>query len=131
MKTILVDAVNTLIIEGQGVFTEMHELLETFPNQKIILTNANDEQMIQFGLDKAPYQVFSLKHNPDKTDPKYYEIMLETLKLNKEEVIYFEHNGQAVASARSQGINTYHYDPEKKDLVALAEFLRENSEDKN
>lgn len=127
MKTILVDAVNTLINEGQGVFTEMHELLETFPNQKIILTNANDEQMIQFGLDKAPYQVFSLKHNPDKTDPKYYEIMLETLKLNKEEVVYFEHSGQAVASARSQGINTYHYDPEKKDLVALEVFLRENA----
>lgn len=127
MKTILVDAVNTLINEGQGVFTEMHELLETFPNQKIILTNANDEQMIQFGLDKAPYQVFSLKHNPDKTDPTYYEIMLETLKLNKEEVVYFEHSGQAVASARSQGINTYHYDPEKKDLVALADFLQENA----
>ncbi len=126
MKTILVDAVNTLIIEGQGVFAEMHQLLETFPNQKIILTNANDEQIIQFGLDKAPYQVFSLKHNPDKIDPKYYEIMLETLKLNKEEVVYFEHNGQAVASARSQGINTYHYDSEKKDLVALAQFLKEN-----
>jgi len=104
----------------------MHQLLETFPKQKIILTNANDEQIIQFGLDKAPYPVFSLKHNPDKIDPKYYEIMLETLKLNKEEVIYFEHNGQAVASARSQGINTYHYDPEKKDLVALAQFLKEN-----
>ena len=126
MKTILVDAVNTLIIPGQGVFAEMQELLETFPNQKIILTNASDEQIIQFGLDKGPYPVFSLKHNPDKIDPTYYEIMLETLNLNKEEVIYFEHNSQAVASARSQGINTYHYDPEKKDLVALAQFLKEN-----
>jgi len=44
MKTILVDAVQVFIIKGEGIFKEMYDLLETFPNKKIILTGANDEQ---------------------------------------------------------------------------------------
>lgn len=123
MKTILVDAVDTLVIEGQGIFKEMHDLLETYPNRKIVLTNANDEEAREFGLDKVPYKVFSLKHNPNKTDPKFFETMLAHFGLNKDDVIYFEHNPQAVESARSVGITSYHYDSEKRDLIVLKEFL--------
>jgi len=123
MKTILVDAVDALVIEGQGVFKEMHDLLETYPNRKIILTGANDEQFKEFGLDKMPYEVFTLKHSPEKTDPKYFETMLEYFGLSKDDVIYFEHNPEAVESARSVGITSYYYDPNKKDLKALKSFL--------
>ena len=129
MKTILVDAVDAFVIESEGsfeIFKEMHDLLETFPNRKIILTGANDEQFKKFGLDKMPYEVFTLKHNPEKTDPKYFETMLEHFGLSKDEVVYFEHNPEAVKSAESVGIKSYHYDPEKKDLVALKNFLTEN-----
>ncbi len=104
----------------------MWDLLETFPNKKIILTGANDEQFKKFGLDKVPYEVFTLKHNPEKTNPEYYKKMLEHFGLNKEDAIYFEHNPEAVKRAQSVGINSYHYDPEKKDLVALKNFLSEN-----
>jgi len=38
MKTILVDAVNALVIEEHGIFKKMYDLLETYPNTKIILT---------------------------------------------------------------------------------------------
>jgi hypothetical protein len=55
MKTILVDAVDAFVIEGEGIFKEMHDLLETFPNRTIILTGANDEQLKKVGLDKMPY----------------------------------------------------------------------------
>ncbi|MBS3157250.1 alpha/beta hydrolase [Candidatus Woesearchaeota archaeon] len=130
MKTILVDAVDAFVIEGEGsfkIFKEMHDLLEKFPNRKIILTGANDEQFKKFGLDKMPYEVYTLKHNPEKTDPKYFEIMLKHFGLSKDNVIYFEHNSQAVKSAESIGIKSYHYDPKKKDLKALKEFLDENS----
>ena len=123
MKTILVDAVDALVIEGQGVFKEMHDLLETYPNRKIILTGANDEQFKEFGLDKMPYEVFTLKHSPEKTDPKYFETLLEYFGLSKDDVIYFEHNPEAVESARSVGITSYYYDPNKKDLKALKSFL--------
>lgn len=129
MKTILVDAVNAFVIEGEGafkIFKEMHDLLETFPNPKIILTGANDEQFKKFGLDKMPYEVFTLKHNPEKTDPKYYEMMLQRFGLSKDDVIYFEHSEDAVKSAISAGIKTYHYDNDKRDLESLKKFLHEN-----
>jgi HAD superfamily hydrolase (TIGR01509 family) len=125
MKTILVDAWHTFVTE-EGIFQNMKELLNTYPNTKIILTSANDEQMVTFGLNNMPYEVFTLKHNPEKSNPKYYEIMLEKFKLDKSEVIYFEHNGSAVKSAQSVGIITYHYNKDKKDLVGLKEFIDRN-----
>ena len=71
MKTILVDAFNTFVIKDHGIDQDMYKLLETFPNKKIILTNANDEELVKFGLVDLPYEIFSLKHEPNKTDPKY------------------------------------------------------------
>ena len=126
MKTVLVDAVDAFVIEGEGIFKEMHSLLETFPNRKIILTGANDEQFKKFGLDKMPYEVFTLKHNPEKTDQKYFETLLKHFGLSKDEVIYFEHNPEAVKSAQSVDITSYHYDSEKRDLISLKQFLDNN-----
>lgn len=126
MKTILVDAVNAFVIVDQGIFKEMHELLEQYPNKKIILTGADDESMEKYGLNDMPYEVFTLKHNPEKSDPAYYQTMLKHFNLTADEVIYFEHNLGAVASARSVGINTYHYDKDKKDLTSLKKFFDEN-----
>src|SRR3989338_10763014 len=116
MKTLLVDAVNCLVIKGEGIYEELYKLLEEYPNRKIILTNANDEQMEKFGLNDMPYEVFTLKHNPEKTDPKYYEMMLKHFNLAVKDVICFEHNEDAVKSARSAGITTHHYDKDKRDL---------------
>lgn len=129
MKTILVDAVDAFVIEtenGFEIFGDMRDLLDTFPNKKIILTGANDEQYKKFGLDKMPYEVFTLRHDPEKTDPKYYETMLAHFGLHADDVVYFEHNLEAVKSASSIGIKSYHYDHEKKDLVALKKFLAED-----
>ena len=124
MKTILVDAVHAFVIEGEGIFEEMHVLLESFPNRKIILTGADDEQYTKFGLEKMPYEVFTLKHHPEKTESKYYEIMLNHFGLDKKDVVYFEHDEAAVKSAESIGIVSYHYDQKEKDLKALENFLR-------
>jgi HAD superfamily hydrolase (TIGR01509 family) len=129
MKTILVDAAHCFTIEKEEkfeIFKEMHELLETYSNKKIVLSGADDEQVIKFALDNIPYELFTLKHNPEKTDPKYYEILLEKFNLNKNEVIYFEHNIEAVKSAESIGIKSYFYDSDKKDLESLKNFLDEN-----
>ena len=129
MKTILVDAVDGFVIEAENgfqIFQEMFDLLETFSNRKIILTGANDEQFKKFGLDKMPYEVFTLKHNPEKTDSSYYEKMLKHFDLSKDEVVYFEHNPEAVKSAQSVGINSYFFDYNKKDLKALKDFLDDN-----
>lgn len=129
MKTILVDAVDAFDIEENGefhIFEDMHKLLETFPNKKILVTGANDEQFKAWNLDKMPYEVFTLKHSPEKTDPKFYETLLTHFGLTKDDVVYFEHNPEAVKSAESVGIKTYFYDAEKKDLAALKNFLEDN-----
>jgi HAD superfamily hydrolase (TIGR01509 family) len=104
----------------------MHALLDSFSNRKIILTGANDEQFKKFGLDTMPYEVFTLKHNPEKTDPAYYQKMLERIEVTENNVIYFEHDENAVKSAQSVGIKTYHYDNNKKDMASLKNFLLEN-----
>ncbi len=129
MKTILVDAVDTFDIEVNGVyqiFEPMHQLLEEFPNKKILVTGANDEQFKEWNLDKMPYEVFTLKHNPDKIDPRYFQTLLTKYNLTAADVIYFEHNPEAVKSAESVGIESYQYDETKADLSALRKFLEEN-----
>jgi len=129
MKTILVDAAYCFTIEKDGkfeIFQDMYKLLETYPNMKIILTGANDEQKERFALNNVPYEVFTLKHNPEKADPEYYKILLKTFNLSKDEVVYFEHNADAVKSAQLVGINTYFYDNDKKDLKSIKIFLDKN-----
>ncbi len=130
MKTILIDAVNTAIIKNEeGKFVKLQELfdlLATYPNNKIIVTNANDEQMVEFGLNDVPYPVFTMKHSPDKPDSVYFKTLLEQYSFKPSDVIYFEHNPDAVASAQSVGITAYHYNKDTKDLVSLKEFLDKN-----
>ena len=126
MKTILVDALGTFVVEGQGTDQSLFDLLETFPNRKIILTNANDDQLIEFGIVNMPYEVFSLKHNPDKDNPEYFTAMLAQFNLTPADVIYFEHSLPAVESAQSLGIISHHYDSDKKDLVSLKNFVDSN-----
>ena len=126
MKTILVDAVHAFVIKDKWIFQEMYQLLETYQNKKIILTGANDEQMEMFWLNNMPYPVFTLKHNPEKSDPLYYTTFLQEHQLTPEEVIYFEHDETAVESAKSVGIISYFYDNEMKDLDSLKKFLDEN-----
>lgn len=130
MKTILVDAVYCFIVEKEEgkfeVFQGMFDLLETYSNKKIILTSASDDKRELFGLDKMPYEVFTLKHNPEKTDSEYYKTLLNKFNLAKDEVVYFEHNLEAVKSAQSIGINSYYYDNDKKDLESLKNFLDKN-----
>ncbi|TSC77646.1 MAG: hypothetical protein G01um101424_269 [Parcubacteria group bacterium Gr01-1014_24] len=126
MKTILVDAIDGFVIEGKGVFKEMYDLLETFPNRKIILTGAKYGKFKELGLANMPYAVFTLEHSPEKTDPNYFNTLLKNFNLRQNDIVYFEHNPEAVKSAQSVGINTYFYDNDKKDLKALKEFLDKN-----
>ncbi len=56
--------------------------------------------MIKFGIDKSPYEVFSLKHSLNKTDGGYYQKMLENFNLKAENYVYFEHNLEAVKKSK-------------------------------
>ena len=123
MKILLIDALHTLIIKGEGIFTEMEALLDSYSNRKIILTNADDEQMKEYGFLDLPYDIFTLKHKPDKVNPLYFERLLEHFDLSPADVLYIEHNVDAIKSAERLGITAYHYDAELKDLENLKEFI--------
>lgn len=73
-----------------------------------------------------PYPVFTLKHDPEKTNPKYFEILLNKYKLQTNDVVYFEHNPEAAKTAEAVGIKTYFYDHTKQDIDALKTFLDNN-----
>jgi len=130
MKTILVDAIHCFVIKNKDgtfpIFKEMQDLLENYPNKKIILTGANDEEFKKFRLGRMPWEVFTMKRNPEKTNSEYYRTLLKKFNLNPEEVVYFEHSPDAVKSAQSVGITTFYYNNDKKDLIALKQFLDEN-----
>lgn len=129
MKTILVDAVYTFIKEtpeGFKINEPMQKMLDGFPNKKIILTNASYDKYEKYGLHNMPYEVFSLSHNPEKTDPQYFKTMLEHFNLNVDDVVYFEHNIDAVKSAESVGIKTFNWDKENGQLLDLENFLITN-----
>lgn len=124
-KIILVDAWNTFVT-SDGMFQEMKTLLDEYENQKIIVTNANAEQLVQFGIVNMPYEVFTLAHEPDKVDPNYFIKFMKQYSFEPHNLIYFEHNTDAVDSARSLGIVSYHYDKDARDLVQLKEFIDAN-----
>lgn len=126
MKTILVDAWNTFL-GSDGVNKELFEMLETFPNTKIIVTNANPEERKELGMVGMPYRLYSLNHEPEKTDSEYFDRLMIDLDLEPEQLIYFEHNLQSVESARAVGIKSFHFDHINPDYKSLENFLIENA----
>ena len=91
MKIILVDAWNTLI-KNKKIDSTIYNILEGLKNKKIILTNANDKELVNYGIINMPYEVFSLSHDPNKDNPFYFKLLIEKYSLNIDNLIYIEHN---------------------------------------
>ena len=127
MKTLLVDARKVLVVQ-EWIYQPLYDLLETYPNPKIIVSNANPQEQENLWLTNLPYPLFSLHHQPEKTDPEYYKTLLRDFNLTPENVVYFESGEEAVESARSVGIKTYYFDWQVKDIESLKKFLDEHLE---
>ena len=61
MKTILVDAWNTFV-KNKKIDLRLLKILEKYPCDKIIVTNANASEQKDLGIINMPYSVFSLSH---------------------------------------------------------------------
>lgn len=126
MKTILVDAIDVLIVDENKINQNLYNLLESYPNPKIIVTGATEEQVLRHGLDHAPYTVFNCAHNPEKSEPDYFKILMREHSLAAEDLIYFDHSEAALRSAQSVGVTTYFYNAATKDMLELKSFLDAN-----
>ena len=100
MKIILIDAWNTLV-KNKKLDIDLYNLLEKFENRKIILTNANINELIDYGIVEMPYDVFSLSHDPNKDDVLYFKLFIKKHNFSINNLIYIEHNQEAVKSAES------------------------------
>lgn len=123
MKTILVDAIHVLLSEGGVLNADMYQLLESYPNPKIVVTGANKEQAQKYGLDRCPYPVFTCEHNPEKSEPEYFKILMREYQLKATDIVYFDHTPQAISSAGRVGISTFLFNAEVNDILALKAFL--------
>ena len=125
MKIILVDAWNTLITEN-GIYMEMYNMLEKFDEKKIILSNANKNEQLEFGMVNLPYDFFSLEHQPNKSNPKYFKLLIKKFDYNPNSLIYFDHDIAAIDSARSIGITSCYYNSKEKNVFEIQEFIQLN-----
>ena len=112
MKTILVDIAHTFFIYNHGIFKEMYDLLEEYPNKKILVTNAGSKKMMEKGIIDLPYEVFTLENDPSKSESEYFIKLLDHYQLKPEDVVYFDHIPECVESAKKVGIKSYFYDVE-------------------
>jgi flavin reductase (DIM6/NTAB) family NADH-FMN oxidoreductase RutF len=116
MKKILaIDAVGCLVNLRGKINYKIKKLVHKFKNRKVVLTNASDSEKKIF-LKNISYQIFSLKHKPNKSNPKYFKKFLSKYKLKPEQIIYIEHDIKAVKSAQSIGIVAHHFNGDLKNL---------------
>ena len=126
MKIILIDAVHTFVSDKGKVDKEVLNVLESYPNRKIIVTNAPYEKFEDYKLYNMPYDVFTLQKTPPKTDPTYFEVLIDKCHSKPRNFVYIEHNKEAVEVAKSLGIKSHHFDKDKRDIKALKQFLNDN-----
>ena len=114
-KIILIDAVGCLVNLKGEIDHKILNLIEDFKNRKIVLTNANDSEKKIF-LKNVKYEIFTLKHNPNKPNPEYFKKFLLKYSFSPKQLVYFEHDIDAVKSAQSRAIVTHHFDGDYKKL---------------
>ena len=121
IKAILVDAINTLIDKEKGINKELAEFLQNTGKKIIVVTNA-DKKEVESKIKGYNFEVFTLNKSPDKSNPKYFKQLLEEYNLKQDDIIYFDHKGDNVKSAKSNSINAILYKNNKQ----AKEFIENN-----
>jgi valyl-tRNA synthetase len=112
-KTILVDAVGTLInsneskdIESYSLNNVLAEYLSRLANKIIVVTNATDESLsaIDELLRDYKFEIYTLHKNPDKSESEYFEKLISNFNLKSKNIIYIDHKDKNVNAAVKAGI---------------------------
>ena len=125
IKAILVDAISCLFDEKRKINKKLLEMLLSYNLQLIIVTNVDLKDIINkpiIDIIGQNISVFTIKNNPNKTNPQYFKELLREYNLNPNEIIYFDHSKENINSAEKIGINSELY----KNLNQIKKFIDEN-----
>jgi len=117
IKAILVDAMYCLFDKDRNLNKELFSMLNNYPTKLIIVTNADlndtkNKPLTEFISDNI--DIYTLKNNPDKSNPEYFEKLLNKYNLKPNEIIYFDHSEDNLNSAKKLGIKTELYKNSKQ-----------------
>jgi alanyl-tRNA synthetase len=121
IKVILTDAINALIDKSGKLNKELAEILQNTGKKIVVVTNAEISE-IKSKLGNYNFEIFSLLRNPEKSNSKYFKVLLEKYNLKPEEVIYFDHKEENIKSAKENTINCVKY----KDNNQIKTFIEAN-----
>ncbi len=106
------ESFKSTMIEAICIHSEMYDLVDTLKDQKIpiaLLSNI-DERLARFIREFGLYQPFdpcllSYEIGIEKPDPKVYELLLSTLNLPAQEVVFIDDLAENVEAAKTIGID--------------------------
>lgn len=110
---LLVDAARTIInsdehynIETWSLNKELADFLHNLGNKVIVVTNADGQKLdkVKTILSDYSFDIFSLERNPNKTDPIYFQHLLDTYQISPEDCFYFDHKQENLDAAKQAGI---------------------------
>lgn len=108
-KIILLDGMHCLFDENFVVHKEIEHGIKSFGSRVIIITNAPKEKMIKI-TEETGFEVVTYENNPNKTNPEFFEIMLQEKNINAEDCIYLDHLQDNLDSAEFAGITGVLYE---------------------
>ena len=124
-RTLLIDGMHCLYDEEFNIDKKLFDMLQFFNAKKILVVNNYKEKAEELLKDKG-YEVFSFNRKILKNNKNFFEKLLERYKLDKKDVIYFDHDEKNVEAAEEAGIkNALLYDGKTK---KIQEFIKNNLE---
>ncbi len=124
-RTLLVDGMHCLYDEKFNVNKKLFDVLQSFDARKILVVN-NFKDRAEELLKDYNYEVFSFNGKILKNRKDFFEKLLNKYKLDKNEIIYFDHDERNIETAEEVGIkNVFVYDGKIK---KIEELIKKNLE---
>jgi FMN phosphatase YigB (HAD superfamily) len=124
-KTLLIDAIGCLINSDFTINLELLQFLQSRNESLVLITNAKDENLLKIKslLIGENIQIFTKEFNPIKTDPKYFEILLNELNLKSQDCFYIDHDKTNLESAKANHIDGVLFKDNSEVILELKTFL--------
>ena len=124
-RILLVDGMHCLYDEESNIDKKLFDVLQSFNAKKILVVN-NFKEKAEEMLKEHGYEIFSFNGKVLKNKKEFFEKLLEKYHLDKNEIIYFDHDEANIEAAESAGIkNALVYDGK---IRKIQEFIKNNLE---